>query len=386
MNTEHPEARGDRLLAQLTHFSRALHRVGLPVAPDKLLNAVNAVRTVGIERRADFYWTLHAVFVNRPDQRELFDQVFYLFWRDPGVMERAPTGTPLLEEEGARLSRRVIEALLQDQEQRSKPDLRPPEIEIDATLSWSPDERLKTKDFEAMSADELAKAQAAVRTMTVPVKPVPSRRFRTHPWGSRVDMRKTLRALLRAGSDTIPLVRRRYREQRPPLVMLCDISGSMATYTRVFLHFAHGMTHQHPRVSTFLFATRLTHITRLVRERDVDRALRRVGRAVEDWEGGTRIGSCLHEFNRDWSRRVLAQNATVLLLTDGLDREVGESLGAEMERLRKSCRRLIWLNPLLRYDEFEPLALGVKTILPHADEFRSIHDLESVTELAAALS
>ena len=384
MKTEQVEARGDRLLANVTHFSRALHRVGLPIAPDKLIHAVNAVRVVGIDRRSDLYWTLHAVFVNRPEQRELFDQVFYLFWRDPGVLERPPTGTPAAAEDSVSLSRRVIESLLQDRAGGVRQE--PPEVEIDARLSWSRDERLKAKDFEAMSAEEIAEAQVAVRELALPIKAVPSRRFSVHPWGTRIDTRRTLRALLRAGPDTIPLVRQRRRELRPPLVMLCDISGSMATYTRVFLHFAYGMMNQHPRVSTFLFATRLTNITHLLRERDVDLALDRVGRFVEDWEGGTRIGACLHEFNRDWSRRVLAQNAIMVLLTDGLDRDAGEGLANEMERLQKSCRRLIWLNPLLRFDDFQPLALGVKTILPHTDEFRSIHNLETVSELVTALS
>ena len=384
MGTARGGARGDRLLAHLSGFSRALHRVGVPVAPDRLINAVQAVRAVGLDRRRDLYWTLHAVFVNRPDQRELFDQVFYLFWRDPGALQRTPAGLPLHAREGPRLSRRVIESLLQDRP--GGPPAGPSGIETDARLSWSAEERLRTKDFEAMSAEETAEARVAVRDMALPVRPVPSRRFHVHPRGGRVDMRRTLRALLRSGPDTIPLVRRRRRTLRPPLVMLCDISGSMATYTRVFLHFAHGMTHQYPRVSTFLFATRLTHITRLLRERDVDRALSRVSARVEDWEGGTRIGACLQAFNRDWSRRVLAQNASVILLTDGLDRDAGEGLVSGMERLRKSCRRLIWLNPLLRYDEFQPLAVGVKTILPYADEFRAIHNLERVRELAAALA
>ena len=161
MKTEQVEARGDRLLANVTHFSRALHRVGLPIAPDKLIHAVNAVRVVGIDRRSDLYWTLHAVFVNRPEQRELFDQVFYLFWRDPGVLERPPTGTPAAADDSVSLSRRVIESLLQDRAGGVRQE--PPEVEIDARLSWSRDERLKAKDFEAMSAEEIAEAQVAVR-------------------------------------------------------------------------------------------------------------------------------------------------------------------------------------------------------------------------------
>jgi uncharacterized protein with von Willebrand factor type A (vWA) domain len=384
MGVEGLEARGDRLLVQLTRFARALHRVGLPVAPDKILHAVRAVMVVGIDRRDDFYSTLHAVFVNRPDQRDLFDQLFYLFWRDPLALERVSAGASYAGQDSVRLSRRVLDALLADRPPQSTQDAT--RREIDARLSWSADERFRTKDFEAMSAEELAEAERAVRDMPAPASAFPSRRFRADRRGDRIDMRRTIRAVLRTGPGTIPLVWRRRRKQHPPLVMLCDISGSMATYTRVFLNFAHAMTHCQPRVSTFLFATRLSNITRRLRERDTDRALERVGRFVEDWEGGTRIGSCLHEFNYAWSRRVLAQNATVILITDGLDREVGENLVGEMERLRKSCKRLIWLNPLLRYDAFQPLALGVKAILPFADEFRSIHNLQKVGELSEALT
>ncbi len=378
------DARGDRLLDQLTHFARALHRVGLPVAPDKLITAVGAIMAVGIDRRDDFYSTLRAVFVTEPDQHELFDQVFHLFWQDPGALERIQDGVARVDDGTSQLSRRVRDALLADREAAVTPH--ESQREVIARLSWSYDERLGTKDFEAMSTEELAAAERAVHEMAVPIKAAPSRRFRIDNRGSRIDMRRTLRSLLRAGPGTIPLVRQRRRERRPPLVMLCDISGSMATYAAVFLHFAHAMSHQHSRVSTFLFATRLSNVTRWLRNRDVERALQQVGRLVEDWDSGTRIGSCLRAFNRDWSRRVLAQNAIVILLTDGLDREAGEGIAAELERLRKSCRRLVWLNPLLRYEQFQPLAAGVRAIWLHADEVRSIHNLKSVAELAAALS
>ena len=373
----------ERLLAHLARFARALRRVGLPVSPEKLVNALLAVQAVGISRRSDLYWSLHAVFVNRPDQREFFDQVFFLFWRDPGALEGL-SGDAQPNTEGRQpLSRRVAEALFQGRDQVSKP---PAERQFDARLTWSSQERLKHKDFEEMSGDELAEAQAAIRLMAPPVKPIPGRRFQTHPRGTRIDMRKTLRASLRTGPDTIPLIRRRQRDRPPSFVMLCDISGSMSTYSRVFLHFAHAMAQRYTRVSTFLFATRLTNVSRCLRYRDVDRSLSAVGGLAKDWEGGTRIGQCLHEFNRDWSRRVLAQVPTVLLVSDGLDRDAGEGLAREIERLHKSCRTLIWLNPLLRYDRFQPLAAGIKVILPHVDEFRSIHNLQSVAELATALS
>ena len=383
MTPNPPAPPGERLLEHLARFARALRRVGLPVSPEKLVNAVLAVEAVGIARRGDLYWALHAVFVNRPDQREFFDQVFFLHWRSPGALEGGSGDTAPKGDGWQPISRRVAEALLQDSGQGREQAAGP---EFDARMTWSSRERLKFKDFEEMSGDELAEAQAAIRLMAPPVKPIPGRRFRTHPRGTRIDMRKTLRASMRTGPDTIPLVRRRQRARPPSFVVLCDISGSMSTYSRVFLHFAHGLGQRYRRVSTFLFATRLTNVSRCLRDRDPDRALSAAGRLAQDWEGGTRIGQCLHEFNRDWSRRVLAQAPTVLLVSDGLDRDAGEGLAREIERLHKSCRTLIWLNPLLRYDRFQPLAAGIKAILPHVDEFRPVHNLESVASLAAVLS
>jgi hypothetical protein len=191
---------------------------------------------------------------------------------------------------------------------------------------------------------------------------------------------------LRSGGGIIPLQRRRRRRRNPPLVVLCDISGSMSRYSRMILHFLHAVTNDRDRVFTFLFGTRLTNVTRYLRYKDVDEALDRCTEAVEDWSGGTRIGHTLHEFNMRWSRRVLSQGAVVLLITDGLDRDAAEGLGPEIERLHKSCRRLIWLNPLLRYDRYEAKSLGARALLPHVDEFRPVHNLESLGQLADALS
>ncbi len=374
----------ERLLNHLAGFARALRRVGLPVGPENLMNAVRVVEAVGISRRGDLYWALHTVFVKRPDQREFFDQVFFLFWRSPGALEGG-IGDAAPKREGWRpLSRRVAEALLRERDQaRARTNV---QSEFDARLTWSSQERLRTRDFEEMTGEELAEAQAAVRRMVPLVKPAPGRRFRTHPRGLRIDLRKTLRASMRTGADTIPLVRRRRRDRPPGFTVLCDISGSMSTYSRVFLHFAHALTRRNGRVSTFLFATRLTHVSRCLGDRDVDRSLDSAGRLARDWEGGTRIGHCLHVFNRDWSRRVLAQAPTVLLVSDGLDRDAGEGLTREIERLHKSCRKLIWLNPLLSYDQFQPLAAGIQAILPHVDEFLPVHNLKSVAALAAVLS
>jgi hypothetical protein len=237
-----------------------------------------------------------------------------------------------------------------------------------------------------MTSAELAQAKHMIAQLHLPIPEVRMRRLTPHPHGRLVDMRSTLRASLRAGSDVIPLRRRSHAQRHPPLVVLCDISGSMDRYSRMLLFFLHAITNDRDRVHTLLFGTRLTNITRHLRRRDVDVAVARVASAVSDWAGGTRIGACLAEFNRRWSRRLLAQGAIVLLISDGLDSDVGEGLSLEMERLAKSCRRLIWLNPLLRYDKFEARPAGIRAMLPYVDEFLPVHNLESLKQLAASFA
>jgi len=378
-----------RLVANLMHFARTLRAAGLPVGPGKVIDAVAAVREVGITNRADFYWTLHAVFVNRPDQRPLFDQAFQIFWRNPELLKKMMSlilpemslDLPQDEKKNEML-RRLAEALHPHPESRETGET---ELEFDAAMTFSDREQLQTMDFEKMSLDELAQAKAATARLQLPVLDRPTRRFARDPRGARADMRATLRAALRSGG-IIDLKRKSRTMRPPPLVVLCDISGSMSRYSRMFLHFMHAITNDRDRVFTFVFGTRLTNITRYLRFRDVDLALDKVTEVVADWSGGTRIGHCLIDFNLLWSRRVLGQGAVVLLITDGLDRDVGVGLAHEMDRLHRSCRRLIWLNPLLRYEGFEPKSLGMRAMLPHVDEFRPVHNLESLTSLASALS
>jgi uncharacterized protein with von Willebrand factor type A (vWA) domain len=288
------------------------------------------------------------------------------------------------DEQAQEMIRRLAEALHPGQKQGQTQEGET-ELEIDARLTFSDREVLQRMDFEAMSQAELALAKAALQRLRLPDTAVPTRRFAPDPSGPRADMRATLRASLRSG-DLITLKRKRRRVRPPPLVILCDISGSMSRYSRVFLHFMHAVTSDRDRVYTFLFGTRLTNVTRMLRHRDVDEALEKVTEAVQDWSGGTRIGATLAEFNRHWSRRVLGQGAVVIFISDGLDREGGEGIAREMDRLHKSCRRLIWLNPLLRYEGFEPKSQGIRAILPHVDEFRPVHNLESLGELVEALS
>lgn len=384
-----PPGEQGRLAHNVVHFGRVLRAAGLPVGPGKVIDATRAVEAAGIASREDFYWTLHSVFVNRRDQREIFDQAFHVFWRNPRILERMmslllPTARTDGEAEYDQPSRRLLDALFPGRGE-GEDDEEVGEIVGDAAGTYSRREILQSMDFESMSADEIAEAKAVIARMRLPIAPAPTRRFAPDSRGPRIDTRATLRSALRSGADVIPLKRSARRRRHPPLVALCDVSGSMSRYSRMLLHFLHAVTNDRDRVSTFVFGTRLTNITRYLRHRDVDAALEKVAGSVEDWSGGTRIGHCVKAFNVRWSRRVLGQGALVLLISDGLDRDSGEGLETEIEHLHKSCRRLIWLNPLLRYDGFEPKSLGVRAILPHVDEFRAVHNLRSLRDVARAL-
>jgi uncharacterized protein len=375
----------------VTHFARLLRAAGLRIGPDRVVDCVKALEMAGASefplRREDWYWTMSAVLLSRNEQRPIFNQAFNIFWRDPKLAERmmqlmlpqAYGRAPKPEEQQ---SQRLTDALFSQKQQEAKTE----KVELEARLTFSSREVLQRMDFDTMSAAELAEAKKLIAELRLPLPVIKTRRFHVERNGRRIDLRKTLRESLREGCDVIPLVRAAPRELHPPLVVLCDISGSMNPYSRMFLHFLHAITNDRDRVSVFVFGTRLTNITRQLRHRDVDVAMARVAEAIKDWSGGTRIGASLREFNWRWSRRVLGQNACVLLVSDGLDREAGEGLGDEMERLAKSCRYLVWLNPLLRYDKFEARPAGVRAMLPHVDLFLPVHNLDSLLDLAKALS
>ncbi len=375
------------LALNVMHFARVLRAAGLPIGTAAVLDALRALTVIDITRRDDFRACLRAVLVRRHEHEGLFDEAFRLFFRDPFGAEQAMA--MLLpkapgDDRGPEVSPRVAEALNPGSSARAKEEPREV-VEIQVALDFSDREALRTRDFAQMTADELRRAREAVAKMRFFVEPEPTRRTRPSARGA-VDLRATLRAALRGGGRDIPLRFRRRREEPPPVCVLCDISGSMGRYTEMFLRFLHVLVNQRARVFAFLFGTRLTNVTRALRHRDVDVALKRCGLEVDDWAGGTRIGAALEEFNRRWSRRVLGQGAVVLLITDGLDREDAAGLAESAERLHKSCRRLVWLNPLLRYAGFEPRAQGIRALLPHVDDFRPIHDLESLEQLAAALA
>jgi uncharacterized protein with von Willebrand factor type A (vWA) domain len=278
----------------------------------------------------------------------------------------------------------VQEALLADMKDKLKPEER--EVELDTTFTMSDRELLQKKDFAQMTAAEIAAAKLAISRLVLSLDEVKTRRLAPARHGHLIDMRGTLRASMKAGGALIDLKYLGRKTRLPPIVALLDISGSMSDYTRLFLHFLHAITDARKRVHTFLFGTRLTNVTRALKSRDPDDALAACSASVLDWSGGTRIATSLHAFNKLWARRVLGQDAIVLLITDGLERDPDDRLAFEIDRLHRSCRRLIWLNPLLRFDGFEAKAKGIQTMLPHVDEFRPIHNLESMASLTEALS
>lgn len=386
-----------KLAHNIAHFARALRAAGVPVGPGRVLDAVRAIEAVGFSERRDFYYALQACFVSRPEQRLIYAQLFRLFWRDPRYMEQMmammlPSVRGVQEERAAEAAqKRAAEALL-DGVEREPPELEESpeeEIEIDASATASAQELLRALDFEQMSVAEMAQAKRMLAKLTLPVPPIATRRQELRQAG-RIAQRATLRAAMRRGGEVGRLSYQGAKQRWPNLVVICDISGSMSAYSRAILHFLHAVANQKgagwAKVHAFTFGTRLTNITRHLATRDVDAALKAVGQEAQDWEGGTKIGACLREFNRDWSRRVLGQGAVVLLVTDGLDRDEPADLARAAERLHLSTRKLIWLNPLLRFDGFAPRAQGIAALMPHVDSFRAGHNIASLAELAEALS
>jgi uncharacterized protein with von Willebrand factor type A (vWA) domain len=378
---------GGALAENIVHFARALREAGVPLGPGAVLDALAAVEAAGFGTRGDFYATLHAVFVKKHEHSLLFDQAFAIFWKRRGLLEKliammspqAPSQRkPERAEAGAS---RVADALFKSSPAEPKPA---PSLELDARFTLSEQEILRSKDFAQMSAAEIEEARGLIKALVMPDDSRRTRRFAPSPQRVRIDARRSFRRSLQPGG-LIGLEFRRATERPPPVVALCDISGSMSEYTRLFLHFLHALGETR-RVSTFLFGTRLTNVTRAMRRRDPDEALTQCAGLAVDWSGGTRIGAALARFNRDWSRRVLGQGAIALLFTDGLEREGVDELAAETERLRRSSRRLIWVNPLLRFDGFAARTQGVRAMLPHVDSFRPIHNLASMADLCKALS
>jgi uncharacterized protein with von Willebrand factor type A (vWA) domain len=388
-----PDTLPGHLADNVLHFARVLRQAGLPVGTDRVQLALQAMEVAGFQSRQDFHAVLAACFVDRVEHHALFDQAFQLFWREPDLAGRMmaallPRVQSPLPASTPPANRRLADALFPPTPPQARPPQpgRPPPVELDATLTFSDRELLRRADFETMSAEEWHEAKRLLARLQPFFEPLATRRTRPAPHPGRADWRATLRAMARHGGELDHPRWRRTRTRPAPLVIVADISGSMSRYSRMLLHFAHALNRAELRVESFVFGTRLSRITRWLRARDPDVAVAQVVRAVHDWSGGTRIRACLHEFNLHWSRRVLTGSATVLLVTDGLEHGDTAGLRFETERLAKSCRRLVWLNPLLRYDRFEPRAAGIRAMLPHVDAFLPAHNLDSLAQLARLLA
>jgi len=366
---------GERLARRVIDFARGLRTAGLPVDSGRIAVALHAVAAVGVHRRDDLHAALQCTLVGAREHQAPFDSAFDAFWRseaglDPTATASAQPGAgthPVPSGGAAALGVGALATGDADPHAASE------------AADGSDAERLGGRDFEDMTPQEFALACRLVRELPPPVEPLTARRWRAARSG-RFDLRGTLRAMARDPGLLRP--RRRARIERPPpLVVLCDVSGSMDRYARVMLHYAHALARSQPRVAVFTFGTRLTEVGRALRGHDPEQAIEAVARAVPDWGGGTRIGAALEEFNRTWARRVLTGRAAVLLVTDGLDHGDGRALGEAAARLARFAHRVIWLNPLLRYDGFEPRAAGVRALLPHVDRHQPVHSLESLDDL-----
>jgi uncharacterized protein with von Willebrand factor type A (vWA) domain len=377
----------NKLAHNILLFARTLRSAGLPIGTSQVIEALIAVARAGIERRDDLYWALRACLVKQPAHTAVFDQAFHLYFRNPRLLERLmalllPT---VIRDQDATATENAIRRLSEAVGAKQQSVTQGVDVVLDHSGSYSHREMLRKKDFEQMSLDEQREARRLLLEEMLPLRPRPGRRFKADARGDRFDLRRSLRLMQRGSSDFIPLARKRRVMRRPDIILICDISGSMSAYSRMFLHFAHALTQQQPVVHSFVFGTRLSCISRRLATGDVDEALRSIAADVQDWDGGTRIAECLREFNQHWTRRVLARDSRVILLSDGLERDAESDLEFQMTRLHRSCRRLIWMNPMLRYEQFQPKALGIRKMLPHVDVFVPAHNIHSLTSMWRAL-
>jgi uncharacterized protein with von Willebrand factor type A (vWA) domain len=401
--------RGERLLYRLTEFSRLLWEAGLNIGPRKLLDLAETLDAIDLTNKEDFYHTLKCCLLSRHEQEPVFDQLFHYYWfiRDnPNQKNNDKKGAARREERPMRLppserkrlaehlntqeQRKDLRTEMRDTERRSRKDAYDDEDDNDTGkpegAAYSAIERLRKKDFENYSWEEVQEAKRLMAEMRWNLGMRPTRRKTPARAGSYPDMRRMVRRNLKYGAEMIELTWRKIKRKPRPLVIICDISGSMSLYSRLLLHFIHTISNGLMNVEAFVFGTRLTRITRQLKRRDVDDAVRDVSKTVQDWSGGTRIGDAIHYFNHKWARRVLGRGAVVLVISDGWDRGEAGVLETEMDRLQHSCHRLIWLNPLLGSPDYRPLTIGMKTALPFIDNFLPAHNLDSLISLGNILA
>jgi uncharacterized protein len=369
----------NNLLRNCVLFGRLLRELGVEVTPTQIVDLVASLSLIDIGSQEDFKNSAKSILINRYEHLALFEQAFRIFWQARAAQGNKPV------ELGELLQRRhshQASAVGQDGLESAEPS---EDSLLDKVLAYSYRESLRHKDFSTLSQAELALVKRMMHTIVWNAPPRRTRRVAAAPHGKELNIRQVLRRSLSYGGEYLYLAWRRPKRKQRPVVVLCDISGSMERYSRILLQFIYIVTRRLSRVESFVFSTRLTRITRQLQRRNLNQAMDEATRAVHDWGGGTRIGESIKRFNYDWGRRVLNQGAIVLIISDGWDRGDVELLEWEMARLHRSCSRLIWLNPLLGASDYQPLVRGIRAALPHVDHFLPVHNLASLEQLANVL-
>lgn len=369
---------------RLIDFIHLLRGAGIKISAHRALPIAQTLPLISITQREDFYWMLHSLLVSNPNDHLLFDEAFHLFWQKRNSFDQILSlllPTAQIPQAARPISPRLLPAFSEEDTVKKEMER---EIEIDLALAPSAEEILHHTDFEKMSPQEVEEAKRAMALLPYAFDPLLHRRWESSVRRAAIDPRASFRKAMREAHG-LPLCFRKRSLKHPPLVVLCDISGSMSRYSRLALHFLYFLSRHRRNVHTFLFGTKLSNVTRWLRDRDGDIAIDTIATKVQDWSGGTRIGANIQEFNRLWARRVLSQKATLLILTDGLERGDPNELKRELQRLKRSCHHLIWLNPLLRYGGYEAKAQGAAILSHYADEIRPVHNLQSLEQLLLAL-
>ena len=373
-----------KLLDNILRFIRLLRKSGIKIGNQSSIDALKSIKLLKIGNRKQFYWALYSNLINRYEDKEIFDQCFYLFWQNPKIMEQVfnllipQIGTQKSPDTSKKQLKRITENLGKkniDLEKNQKD-----EIIFDSQMSWSNKSSFNSKDFEMMSVNEIKEAEEVIRKLLKKQQTQLTRRWKSKENGNKISYKETIKNSIKK-NGIINLAYKDKIKKPKSLVILIDISGSMESYSRVMLIFSHLLMQQQNDIEVFTFGTSLTRITRLLKNKDIDFSLNKIGNFVTDWAAGTKITSSIHDFNFNWSRRILTQNQSLILITDGLERDESKNLDSEINRLSLFAKNIIWLNPLLRYEKFEPKVKSIKTILKYVNKILPIHNINSIDKL-----
>ena len=373
-----------KLLENILRFIRLLRKSGIKIGNQSSIDSLNSIKILKIGNRNEFYWALHSNLIYRNEDNEIFDQCFHLFWQNPKILQQM--FNLLLPQIGTQKAPKTDKKQLKrisDNIQKQNNDInieKKDEIVFNSQMSWSNKSALNTKDFEMMSLEEIHQAEKEIRKFLIKSKTQISRRWKKNDQSSKISTKYTIKKSVK-NNGVIQLAFKERIKKFRPLVILIDISGSMENYSRIMLFLSHILIQQHKDIEVFTFGTKLTRITKFLKNKDVDFSLDKIGKFVGDWAAGTKITSSIKDFNFKWSRRILTQNQTLLLITDGLERDDNQNLDFEVNRLSLFTSNIIWLNPLLRYKQFEPKIESIKTILRYVDKHVPIHDINSIRNL-----